>query len=98
MYGGLRGAAILGGAPNVTAHSLTGRRRRRSVCCTRNPHDTVSSLSATPSRAAARTHALPLRPLCVLCVISVGRARYARVNPRSVDPFLPRACPPRAAE
>lgn len=53
-----RGAGILGGAPNVTAHSLTGRRRRRSVCRTRNPHDTVSSLSTTPSRD---THACYLR-------------------------------------
>lgn len=106
-----RGAGNLRRGANVTAHSLTGRRRRRSVCGTRNPHDTVSSLSTTPSRAVARTHALPP---AFSRVISLDRARDASTpasschHPQSSSRralrarrgvnFRPRAVPERLCE
>lgn len=86
-----RGAGILGGARNVTAHSLTGRCRRR--CVSHATRTTRSVLSRLPLRALRRAHTrlrLP-RDLSEIRVNSAPSAILSPYPPRSK--FHPSLCP-----
>lgn len=84
-----RGAGILGGARNVTAHSLTGRRRRR--CVSHATRTTRSVLSRLPPRARCDAHTRASSYVSRVISRAFGEIRVNSAPPAILSPHPPRS-------